>query len=236
MIRGEWQPPQQMSLEIGLGMETTVERIDEAGEHGEVFTRRWVADLILDLSGYTADRDLAQLIAVEPSCGAGAFLVPMVERLVDSCRRHGRNLTEIGNALRAFDLLSENAEIAQKAVRTTLTAAGLHDDLAADVARRAIRCGDLLLSDVDVDRVDFVLGNPPYIRLEALPPELSAAYRRACPTMRGRADIYKASSSVAFGCSGPTACWALSWPIVGCTTNTATSCANSLHGTSRWMQ
>lgn len=190
MIRGEWQSPQQMSLEIGLGMETIVERIDEAGEHGEVFTRRWVVNLILDLCGYTADRDLAQFIAVEPSCGAGAFLVPMVERLVDSCRRHGRNLTEIGNALRAFDLLSENAEIAQKAVRTTLTAAGLHDDLAADVARRAVRCGDFLLSNVDVDRVDFVLGNPPYIRLEALPPELSAAYRRACPTMRGRADIF----------------------------------------------
>jgi adenine-specific DNA-methyltransferase len=190
MNRGGLQPPQQMSLGIGLGMDTIVEQIDEAGEHGEVFTRRWVVDLILDLAGYTADRDLARLVAVEPSCGAGAFLVPMVERLVDSCRRHGRNLTEIGSALRAFDLLSANAELAQKAVRATLTAAGLDDEHAADVARRAVRCGDFLLSDVDVDQVDFVLGNPPYIRLEALPPALSSAYRRACPTMRGRADIF----------------------------------------------
>ena len=37
---------------------------------------------------------------------------------------------------------------------------------------------------------DFILGNPPYIRLENIPTERSAAYRRACPTMRGRSDIY----------------------------------------------
>ena len=27
--------------------------------HGQVITRRWIVDLILDLAGYTADRDLA---------------------------------------------------------------------------------------------------------------------------------------------------------------------------------
>lgn len=40
-----------------------------AGEHGEVFTRRWVVDLILDLVGYDERLDLARLTAVEPSCG-----------------------------------------------------------------------------------------------------------------------------------------------------------------------
>ncbi len=38
-------------------------------EFGEVFTRRWVVDLILDLVGYTDDRDLASLKALEPACG-----------------------------------------------------------------------------------------------------------------------------------------------------------------------
>jgi len=27
--------------------------------HGQVITRRWIVDLILDLAGYTADRNLA---------------------------------------------------------------------------------------------------------------------------------------------------------------------------------
>ena len=64
-------------------------------DHGEVFTRRWVVDLILDLAGYTADRDLGSLVAVEPACGAGAFLVPMAERLVKSAALHGRGLRSL---------------------------------------------------------------------------------------------------------------------------------------------
>jgi adenine-specific DNA-methyltransferase len=43
--------------------------------HGEVFTQQWVVELILDLAGYTPDRDLADLLAVEPACGGGAFLI-----------------------------------------------------------------------------------------------------------------------------------------------------------------
>jgi hypothetical protein len=63
-------------------------------EYGAVFTRRWVVELILDLVGYVDRRDLATMRAVEPACGAGAFLGPMVERLSRSCRRHGRQIGE----------------------------------------------------------------------------------------------------------------------------------------------
>ncbi len=58
----------------------TAEPIITADNHGEVFTRRWVVELILDLVGYTPDRDLAAMVALEPACGTGAFLVPMVEQ------------------------------------------------------------------------------------------------------------------------------------------------------------
>jgi hypothetical protein len=37
---------------------------------------------------------------------------------------------------------------------------------------------------------DFVIGNPPYVRLEDIPQEIAAIYREAYPTMRGRADLY----------------------------------------------
>ena len=70
--------------------------VDPDGAHGEVFTRRWVVDLILDLAGYRASADLGASVIVEPACGAGAFLVPIVERLVESCATHGRSVAEHG--------------------------------------------------------------------------------------------------------------------------------------------
>jgi hypothetical protein len=43
-----------------------------------------VVEVLLDLTGHTADRDLGSLHLVEPSCGSGAFLGPGVERLIAS--------------------------------------------------------------------------------------------------------------------------------------------------------
>ena len=60
-------------------------------ELGEVFTRRWVVDLILDLVGYTVDQDLASLRAIEPACGEGAFLGPIIDRLIASAERYARS-------------------------------------------------------------------------------------------------------------------------------------------------
>jgi adenine-specific DNA-methyltransferase len=180
---------QQMALDLGLGDATEVYQVDETDEHGEVFTRRWVVELILDLAGYTSDRDLAGTLAVEPSCGSGAFLVPMIERLIESCRQHGRPLTDIGKALRAFDLLPANVELAQKAVAKALVDEGVDDAEARSLSTRCVLAADFLLTKHDSE-ADFVLGNPPYIRLEDVPARRSADYRRACPTMRGRSDIF----------------------------------------------
>src|SRR5690554_4957884 len=74
-------------------------------DYGEVFTRRWVVDLVLDLVGYTPDRDLGNQVVIEPSCGTGAFLLPIAERLIESATDHGQELRSLGPAIRAFDLL-----------------------------------------------------------------------------------------------------------------------------------
>ncbi|HWH00872.1 MAG TPA: hypothetical protein VNV66_16520 [Pilimelia sp.] len=39
------------------------------GGAGEVFTRPWVVDLVLDLADYRPERDLTELRLVEPACG-----------------------------------------------------------------------------------------------------------------------------------------------------------------------
>lgn len=46
----------------------------EPGIHnyGEAFTR-WVVEVLLDLAGYTVDRDLDSLNLLEPSCDSSAL-------------------------------------------------------------------------------------------------------------------------------------------------------------------
>ncbi len=166
--------------------------VDPDGAHGEVFTRRWVVDLILDLAGYRASADLGASVIVEPACGAGAFLVPIVERLVESCATHGRSVADMGPAIRAFDLLDRNIDAARGSVAARLVELGQPADLAEGLSSEWVSRGDFLLgAGLDESRqADFVVGNPPYVRLEDVPTKVSEAYRSECATMRGRADLY----------------------------------------------
>lgn len=164
--------------------------LDPCADYGEVFTRRWVVDLILDLVGYIPEKDIGAQVLIEPSCGTGAFLVPVVERLITSSTDHGHDLRELGPAVRAFDLLDANAERARKAVAELLTSHGLSDGESEALAAEWVTTGDFLLHPHESASADYVVGNPPYIRLENISRSTMDAYRRMCPTMRGRADIY----------------------------------------------
>lgn len=157
-------------------------------QYGEVFTRRWIVELILDLVGYKSHCDLSHKTILEPSCGTGAFLLPIVQRLTESAHKHGRALESLGGAIRAFDLLEANAQVARKAVGQMLEEAGASEPTASKLAEEWISTGDFLLSDTV--GADYVVGNPPYIRLEGVAPRTMESYRRLFPTMRGRSDIY----------------------------------------------
>lgn len=175
---------------FGLDWLGLPESLQEALRHGEVFTRRWVVEAILDMVEYTADRDLADVLIVEPACGAGAFLGPIIERLSDSCHAHGRSLADAVHAVEALDLLAHNVRLSQDLVTRRLLADGWKSDHVDKAVQGWIQQGDYLLADHELRPVDFVVGNPPYIRLEDVPDARMSAYRSACPTMGGRADVY----------------------------------------------
>lgn len=173
---------------VGLAM--IEPSVDPGADYGEVFTRPWVVGLILDLVGYTADRDLGSLTLVEPSCGTGAFLGPIVDRLVESANRHGRALDSLGDAIRAFDVLDANAKLARKAAGLKLQESGVDLVTAEAMATQWVTTDDFLLHPHERGSADVVVGNPPYIRLESVDNRRMLAYRSTCTTMRGRADIY----------------------------------------------
>jgi possible site-specific DNA-methyltransferase (adenine-specific) len=147
---------------------------------GEVFTKRWVVELMLDMAGYTGN--VTGLRVVEPSVGSGAFIGPIVERLVAANPRW----ETLHDAVRGYDLREDHIEASKALVRSILVSAGC--PIADELVDAWLHVGDFLLTDLP--DADLVVGNPPYIRADNLDPALLAAYRHACPTMTRRADIF----------------------------------------------
>jgi hypothetical protein len=161
-------------------------------EAGVVYTKPWLVELVLDLAGYLPEKCLADLVALEPSAGDGAFLSAMVRRLVESCERHGTPLSKATSALQAFEIDPVAAEKAVGVVRETLISLRVPSATAEKLARSWIKVGDFLEASLCFPIADFVIGNPPYIRLEEIPEKKAAMYRNGFSAMRGRADIYVA--------------------------------------------
>lgn len=161
-------------------------------KRGAVYTKPWVTELILDMAGYDASGDLAMKFAVEPAAGEGAFLAPMAVRLIRSALSKGREPLECQGSLLAYELDQESADVARTWVSRALIKEGIPEVEADTLATGWVRVGDYLAEAVGLPRADFVVGNPPYIRLEDVPADLAGYYRSAYATMKGRADLYVA--------------------------------------------
>jgi len=173
------------------GLPQSSSRLVPAKEpRGVVYTRSWVVELILDLVDYRADRELASCNAVEPSAGEGAFLLPMVRRLVASVRAHGGQLSRARDSILAYELDAVTAARAIDLVDQQLRDLGVGAAEAQGLATGWVRVGDYLLDSQRDRAADIIVGNPPYIRYDDIPDEALEAYRRLYPTMVGRGDIY----------------------------------------------
>lgn len=159
---------------------------------GAIFTRIEVVDFILDLAGYTEDRPLHTMRVLEPSSGAGDFLLPIIRRLLNAWRAaepDGLALESLSNAVRAIELHRQTFEETGRKVIALLEQEGLTSDVAEALTKRWLVQGDFLLAALD-GTFDFVLGNPPYVRQELIPAPLLAEYRRRYQTLYDRADLY----------------------------------------------
>lgn len=148
-------------------------------KHGDVFTSPCVVKYMLDISGYTPDRDLSAVTIIEPSCGEGAFVVEIISRLYESAQKFNFNHKEaVSRNVLCFDI--DHSKI-HKCIQN-IFAAGF------DLDKLIFRCEDFLLADVPP--VDLIIGNPPYVRHEQIPEEQKSLYRKIFPTFKHRADLY----------------------------------------------
>jgi hypothetical protein len=163
---------------------------------GAVFTRPEIVDLILDVAGYAPGTErLAGKRVLEPSCGDGAFVSRVIDRLLASEREHGSVLGWddpcLDHALRAADISEASLEAARRAAVAQLRGAGCPPARAAELAAAWFVRTDFLLHEWDRE-FDLVVGNPPYVRIEELPKQVLAEYRASFTTLGDRADLYVA--------------------------------------------
>ncbi|MBF4615467.1 Eco57I restriction-modification methylase domain-containing protein [Curtobacterium sp. VKM Ac-1376] len=157
---------------------------------GAVYTQPWVTEMLLDQVGYSADRDLTEGVLVEPCCGGGAFAIPIVDRLLQSAALHGVDPARLGSALVLADIDPSAVEASRLAVTATLRQRGVPRGTVDKLVDNWFRVTDFLSSNDGFPQADWVVGNPPYIRLEDVPGERRREYRALWSSMRGRADVF----------------------------------------------
>ena len=161
-------------------------------QRGAVYTRREVVEFILDLSGYISDRPLFSYRFLEPSFGDGDFLKIAIERLLDSWRLSnscGDPLATLEPCIRGVELHQSSFQRTRANVSRWIADTGIAVEASERLADKWLVQGDFLLTELP-DSVDFVIGNPPYVRQELIPDALIAEYRTRYRTVFDRADIY----------------------------------------------
>lgn len=157
---------------------------------GAIFTKPKVVHFILDLVGYRPNKELHTLKMLEPSFGHGSFLLPIVDRLLDSWKCSGSDdPSELNDALRAVELHADSFNTTSQILLSKLCNAGFAREQASSLVSHWLVEGDFLLEPMR-QQFDFVVGNPPYLRIERIPLPLMKEYRLRYATMFDRADIY----------------------------------------------
>jgi len=155
---------------------------------GEVFTRPEVVAYMLDGVRHCGKfRSLVGLRVLEPSCGDGAFVLPLIEAWLEG--KPDFALADAESFMRACDISANNIEKLRGSVRKRLIAAGCARDRANALLSKWLVCGDFLLQEFK-ERFDIVIGNPPYIRFDDISTAKQKEYRALFPSFAERCDIY----------------------------------------------
>ncbi len=155
--------------------------------HGQVLTKPHIVELMFDLAEYDGNRSTKVL---DPGCGEGAFAVAAAIRLVRSSGVP-ESLDDVADCILGIDRDEEAVTVCRERIAEAMVAEGVTPRLAKSIARHWIVCGDFLEHEFQ-RKFDLVIGNPPYVRQEAIPKAKLERYRTTFDCFYDRADLYVA--------------------------------------------
>ncbi|HHB1579715.1 TPA: TaqI-like C-terminal specificity domain-containing protein [Vibrio parahaemolyticus] len=159
-------------------------------EKGEVFTKPEIVNFMLKTSGISTAINSKSARILEPSCGQGEFVIAIAKLLVANITDNQEHYSVdfIKGVVQAFDISAQNIAIAKQKTSEVL-AQVLTVDEVDSIVENWFYHSDFLLTDFSTC-FTHIIGNPPYVRIENIPPSLLSAYRLRYHTMKERADLY----------------------------------------------
>lgn len=154
---------------------------------GQVFTPTSLVQDILDVAGYTADDKILGKHVLDNSCGDGAFLDEVVRRYCIAFLGRGVDREELARQLGTFihgiELDRPTYEACLLRLKKLATEFGL-----PEVRWDIQNANALEVHDLD-GKMDFVVGNPPYVRVHNLEDSFSLVKQFAFSD-GGMTDLY----------------------------------------------
>ena len=135
--------------------------------NGVVYTPKWIVSLILDEVGYK--NDIYDKKIIDPACGDGAFLIEVLKRFLTDIKKTNLNKRQIKYILEknivGFDIDNKAVKECVSNLNNVASKYNLEN-----IKWQIIKTDSLDKSFVSkyFNSFDFVVGNPPYVRIQHL--------------------------------------------------------------------
>ena len=145
--------------------------LDHIKHYGQIFTPEYLVDNILDTASYQG-MDILQKHCMDNSCGDGAFLCKIISRYAAAyLSQNPANLVGLKHELETYIHGIEKDSAAYDICICNLNF--IAKDFGIANIKWDIHCTDALSSTEYYGKMDFVVGNPPYVRVHNLESDYS---------------------------------------------------------------
>ena len=162
-------------------------------QRGAIYTPAFLVNVILNFGGYAGKKILHRHV-MDHSCGDGAFLTEIVRRYCGALvKRHPEEIKrELETYIHGIEIDFDECEKTKRNLDLIAREAGVVS------VRWDIRCADALSCFEDYrSRMDFIFGNPPYVRVHNLA-EKHDVVKKFSFSRNGMTDLYIAFFEIGF--------------------------------------
>ena len=146
---------------------------------GSYYTPAAIVENILDIAGYTVDADsIVDAYAIDPAAGDGAILLGVVKRYIKAAKRLGLDEVEIKDGIIEHVFAYEIDEVELSKCKNNVCELCKDEGIDLDPSDLVhFYCGDSFeLYKQHIGFFDYVLGNPPYVRIHNLDEKPDSSY------------------------------------------------------------